>query len=169
MFSGKPLLRENNITKNSVSLLKLPEFYSLPLDQKRVQWEKIQNCSVVSCHRQNGFDFNIIEPTPVISLQVNDRTWLHNRVKKIHLQQSGYEFGNSFLRSIKKNLPKEYIDLMIESDYKTWATANILPSDDILDFELLLDDSIHAWCDSRGLTVDPVPLSLIREEVDKYR
>jgi hypothetical protein len=169
MFAGCELQRNNNVTQTSGGFLKLPEFYSLSQEDKLVQWKRINNYQVVSCHRQFGFDFNTIEPVTVISVQVNDRNWLYNRVKEIQWKQNDYDLGNLMLKKIKERLLESELNKLVESDYQSWAKTNVLTSDDILPFESILDGSINEWANKRQLTINDEYLDLIRNEVTLYQ
>ena len=169
MFAGVGLQRNNNVTRNPVSVLKLPGFYSLSHENKMLEWNKIKHHSVLSCHRQHGFDYNTIEPVSVISVTIADRDWFYQRIKKIHWEQNLAQVENPILKQIKERLSEKDLDRLIESDYRSWSRANILESDDILPFESLLDGSITAWARERQLTLDPEYLEIIRNEVATYQ
>jgi len=168
MFAGIELKRNNNVTQTPVNFLKLTEFYSLSHDDKLTWWKRI-NHSVVSCHRQFGFDYNTIEPVTVISVQLADRGWLYKRIKEIHWKQHNYDIGNPMLKQLKERLSEVQLNDLIESDYQSWAKTNVLDSDDILPFESLLDGSISAWANQRQLTINEEYLNIIRNEVISYQ
>jgi hypothetical protein len=169
MFAGVELQRSNNVTTTSGSFLKLPEFYSLSHPDKITWWNRINHHTVISCHRQFGFDYNTIEPVTVISVKISNRDWLYKRVKAIHWKQNEADIGNPMLKKIKERLSESELDTLIEADYRSWANANILESDDILPFEFLLDDSITEWAQQRQLKINKEFLTIIRNEVATYQ
>ena len=169
MFSGVNLKRVNDTTVTIANLLKLPNFYSLAQEEKNVEWQKIAQYPVVSAHRQFGFDFNTIEKVSVISVKINQRQWLYNRVKQIHYKQKNFAIGNPILQQLRLSLPETHLDKIIETDYNSWTKNNVLMSDDILDFEMLLDDSIYDWCRHRNLDINEEHLKIIRSDTKKYQ
>jgi hypothetical protein len=167
MFSDGELVRNQNITIGNTDTLKLPNFYSLTQDNKINEWKKIASYPAISCHRQCGFDFNTIEKVSVISIKVNQRQWLYNRVKHVHWSQ--HDIGNPLIKQLYSIVPEKDQDKIIEADYQSWIKKNILDSDDILDFEILLNDSIYEWCERRQLKVNLDYLKVIREELIRYQ
>lgn len=169
MFCNFKLQRKNSVAINPIALLKLQNFYSLSLEEKKQQWPSIKQYPVVACHRQKEFDFNQIEPVKVISIKINQREWLYNRVKAVQWKYYGQDVGDPILKQLKTRLSDKDQNLIIEKDYQMWAQSNILPSDEILDFEMLLDNSIIDWCNQRQLNVDPNILEIIRQDILKYQ
>lgn len=170
MFSGiNPTRFDAGITKDIVSDLKLTEFYSKSHQEKVEQWTTLSTNPVITCHRQGGFDFNTIEPVCVISIKVNDRKWLYNRVVKKHWNHSNYNLGNKNLKKIKDQLSEQQWPALIESDYQQWERANVLDSDLILDFEWILDDRILNWCADQKLEVNQEILDIIRQDIKNYQ
>lgn len=169
MFSDVELIRIENTTIDIVDYLKLPTFYSLTLEEQQRQWRLIKEHPVVSAHRQFGFDFNIIEPVKVVSIKVNQRKWLYNRVKEVHYKQRNFAIDNPILQQLRMSVAEHDLDKVVEADYKAWTRHNILESDDILDFEILLDDSIYEWCQQRNLKVNKEHLEVIRQDYTKYQ
>ena len=115
MFSKVSPKRLDGITQNNVGDLKLPEFYSKSTQDKIDQWKELSVHHILSCHRQFGFDFNTIEPVTVVSIKINNRQWLYNRVIKKHWKQLNYNVGNSNLKKIKNKLPRKYWPKFIET------------------------------------------------------
>jgi hypothetical protein len=153
----------------SVSLgnLKFPEFYSLSLENKISLWKKFSFKFITCCHRQNGFDFNAIEPVQVISICVSDRTWLHNRVMK--LQWNNFEIKNPVLKQIRKQLSQSDYYKIVEAEYVMWSKKNILESDLILDFELIKTGEIANWCKQHNLGYNNDIIKLINNDLKKYQ
>ena len=169
MFLGIGPFRCNGITQDIVSDLKFPKFYSKSIQDKINQWNKLAAHTMISCHRQFGFDFNTIEPVRVISIKINDRQWLYNRVIKKHWEESNYDFVNENLKKIKDRLPVEQWPVLIESDYQQWERANILDTDIVLNFEWILDDRIVKWCTNQNLIVSQKTLDIIRQDIKHYQ
>jgi len=157
------------ITQNVVGDLKRTEFYSKSIQDKLDCWNNLSKHTVISCHRQLGFDFNNIEPVTVISIKINDRRWLYNRVIEKHWNYLNYDLGSENLRKIKEQLPPEQWPALIESAYQQWERANILDTDIVLDFECILDDRIINWCKDQNLAVSQEVLDIIRQDIKNYQ
>ena len=169
MFLGTTPDRDNGITKDIISDLKFSEFYLKPLEDKKHHWNKLAEHAMISCHRQFGFDFNIINPVTVVSIKINNRQWLYNRVIKTHWEQSNYDLVSTNLKKIKDQLPDEHLPKLIEADYRQWERANILNTDIVLDFEWILDDRIVKWCNDQNLAVSQDALNIIRQDIKNYQ
>jgi hypothetical protein len=105
----------------------------------------------------------------VISIKINDRRWLYNRVIEKHWNYLNYDLGSENLRKIKEQLPPEQWPALIESAYQQWERANILDTDIVLDFECILDDRIINWCKDQNLAVSQEVLDIIRQDIKNYQ
>jgi hypothetical protein len=169
MFLGVTPKRQNGITQDIVGDLKRPEFYLKSRQDKIDHWHKLTAYTMLSCHRQFGFDFNTIEPVIVVSIKINNRQWLYNRVIKKHWEDLNYDIGNETLKKIKNQLPDKHWSALIESDYRQWERSNILDTDIILDFDWILDDRIIKWCKDQNLSVSQEALDIIRQDIKNYQ
>lgn len=167
MFIGITPKWQGNLTQGGWGDFKIPEFYSLSLEDKISVWNNFTFKPITCCHRQEGFDFNQIQPSRVISIQVNDRQWLYNRVMK--LQWANYKIHNSSLEEIRKKLPDDEHYKIVEADYLKWSKQNILASDLILDFEMIQSDKLADWCTENNLGYSQDTVDLIKNDLKKYQ
>jgi hypothetical protein len=167
MFTGVAPDWREKLTQSSWGDFKFPDFYSLSLEDKIACWNKFKFNPITSCHRQAGFDFNDIEPVKVLSIRVNDRTWLHNRVIKLHWNT--FDLGNPTLDQIRSQLPVKEHPKIVEVEYVKWDKQNILSSDLVLDFELINTDALEKWCKDNRLGYNQSTVDLIRHDLKDYR
>jgi hypothetical protein len=167
MFSGIIPDWTGKRTQGAWGDFKFPEFYSLSLEDKISFWQQFPFNFITCCHRQNGFNFNAIEPVQVISIRVNDRTWLHNRVMK--LQWNNFEIKNPVLEQIRTQLSQENHYKIVEAEYIKWSKQNILESDLVLDFEIIKTDKLVDWCKQHNLGYSQDTVNLIKNDLKKYQ
>jgi len=167
MFGGIAPDWRGKLTQSSWGDFKFPTFYSMTLEEKVECWQKFSFNPVTCCHRQQGFDFNEIEPVQVISIRVNDRSWLHRRVIKLHW--NSFELNDTKLDKIRSQMPAEEHHKVVEFEYVKWAKENILSSDLVLDFELIHSDELAGWCQDHGVSYDQSVIDLIKQDLKDYQ
>jgi hypothetical protein len=170
MFSDNGHVRNTHgFIRAPASELKEPDFYKLTRAAQLAHWQELQLCQVLSCHRQQGFDFNLLGPVRVVSVIVNDRKWLHCRVEKHHLGFRGLNFNQDWLRKLHNKLNNNVVHQIIEADYRKWLYANVLDTDLVINFEEMLNKEYFSkWCQLNNLQYNSTYIDDIKSDLKKY-
>jgi hypothetical protein len=136
MFNGYPVKRTNGASECVVEELTRPHFYQLDKQKQIDICHNIEQgtISVVPCHRQQGFDFTQVFNNPqVITVTINDLSFLSRRFAKLHLEIRNKAVLNPMLNQILQRAP-EQLDFIIQKDYEIWLRSNRRSTD--IEFQL---------------------------------
>jgi hypothetical protein len=174
MFNGYPVKRINGVSECVVEELTRPHFYQLGKQEQIDICRNIEQgtISVVPCHRQQGFDFTqVFDKSPlVITVVVDDYSFLANRFTKIHLNIRNKEILNPVLDQISKRLSPEQLPLVIQKDYELWQKANTNNTD--IKFSLSWLDQpeiVENFCQQYGLHYSKLWVEDIVADMNLYR
>ncbi len=109
-------------------ILKTPDFYrSYTLESQHEWFDRLKKkTTVASAHRQNGFDFRILDPEVRVISIVPD---LANVIAQRTIQIDHWKEEHPILSKFYANLSNDETVKYTEKIINKWATENILESD----------------------------------------
>jgi len=174
MFNGLPVARNYSVVEPVLTELTRPHFYQLDAEQQQEICHAIEQGAipVVPCHRQQGFDFDLVfQIAPkVITVVVNDLDMLCKRFDHVHLQHREKTILNPTLEKIRQRQPPELAQLVIKKDYEIWARHNHKCTD--ISFHLSwLDDhkQVQEFCNKHKLKFNAQWIDNILADMNYYR
>lgn len=167
MFQGLNKKR----TKKYVSLnskkrtwFKLLDFYQATPDQQKSLLSMLNPKLITSCHRQYQFDFG--KDNTVISIVLDDLSWIGRRFCDVHIGQLGKTLANSTLMQFQSKLS---LDQLVVYDYKQWAKHNIFATDIKLSISTVRDHSkFKNFCNKHSLAFVPGQVDEILCDINNY-
>ena len=165
MFRGRFVQRKNDIIEMSkYDYFKFLDFYNASNLQKKELLSNLKPTKIVSCHRQYQFDFGIEHK--VISVVLDDLSWIGKRVCDIHISRLGKQLSNKKLLQLQSKIS---IDQIVTYEYQNWAKNNILDADIKLPFSMLQDDQfMTTFCQDHNLKYNRTCIDDILNNVKKY-
>ena len=167
MFRGNQPRRLQGVVKFrservDPNILKYVEFYNFSSDKKIQCLHDLYSLNYVSCHRQNGFDFDSIVPdTTVISIVMDREDFLVKRLLDLHITK--HSWGEKF--ALLKGRVSDHA--LLKKEYSNWARDNILESDIKLNFSTMMNyQQFQAWCNSNNL---PFHSENVKEWIDDFQ
>lgn len=167
MFQGLNKKRKNKLVfLNSRKRIwfKLIEFYQATFDQQQSLLSVLNSNIVISCHRQYEFDFG--KDHTVISIVLDDLSWIGRRYREVHINQLGKTLYNPKLIQFQNKLS---IEELVVYDYKQWAKHNIFDSDIKLPISTLCNhDAFKSFCNKYNLAFVSEQVDEILCDINKY-
>jgi len=167
MFQGLNKSRVNKhvfLNSKKRTWFKLLDFYQSTAEQQQSLLSILNPNLITSCHRQRQFDFG--KDNTVISVVLDDLSWIGRRFREVHINQLGKTLSNPTLMPFWSKLSFEEL---VVYDYKQWAKYNIFDTDVKLPISTLHNHSdFKSFCNKHNLAFAPEQVDEILCDINKY-